>query len=73
MKLPPLVTLRSYIFSSIAHEITSAIFRFKREGLLETVGPAGKTSARLYLHWAKDHFYGQGANAMSGLRVTLIC
>ncbi|KAF8559522.1 UPF0187-domain-containing protein, partial [Imleria badia] len=26
----------------IAHEITSAIFRFKREGLLETVGPAGK-------------------------------
>lgn len=30
--------------SSIAHEITSAIFRFKREGLLETVGPAGKSS-----------------------------
>jgi len=25
----------------IAHEITSAIFRFRREGLLETVGPAG--------------------------------
>lgn len=35
-----------HIFSSsIAHEITSAIFRFKREGLLETVGPAGKISA----------------------------
>ncbi|KAN0093343.1 hypothetical protein V8E55_004127 [Tylopilus felleus] len=29
----------------IAHEISSAIFRFRREGLLETVGPAGKTSA----------------------------
>jgi len=38
--------------SSIAHQITSAIFRFKREGLLETVGPAGKTSARRYIHWA---------------------
>ncbi|KAN0077339.1 Bestrophin, RFP-TM, chloride channel domain containing protein [Tylopilus felleus] len=25
----------------IAHEISSAIFRFRREGLLETVGPAG--------------------------------
>ncbi|KAG1832671.1 Bestrophin, RFP-TM, chloride channel-domain-containing protein [Suillus variegatus] len=25
----------------IAHELSSAIFRFKREGLLETVGPAG--------------------------------
>ncbi|KAF9246577.1 Bestrophin, RFP-TM, chloride channel-domain-containing protein [Melanogaster broomeanus] len=26
----------------IAHEISNSIFRFKREGLLETVGPAGK-------------------------------
>ncbi|KAG9318428.1 hypothetical protein JVU11DRAFT_519 [Chiua virens] len=26
----------------IAHEISTAIFKFKREGMLETVGPAGK-------------------------------
>ncbi|KAG6337217.1 hypothetical protein ID866_1889 [Astraeus odoratus] len=26
----------------IAHELTGAIFTFKREGLLDTVGPAGK-------------------------------
>lgn len=47
-----LVMLISYPFFSIVHEITSSIFRFRREGLLDTVGPAGKTGARLQLHCA---------------------
>lgn len=46
--------------SSITHEITSAIFRFKREGLLETVGPAGKTDARFYLRCVRLLLWSRG-------------
>ena len=34
------VELMNYLFS-IAHHLSKAIFKFRREGLLETVGPAG--------------------------------
>ncbi|KAF9230783.1 Bestrophin, RFP-TM, chloride channel-domain-containing protein [Melanogaster broomeanus] len=36
-----LVSLKPPTIQLIAHEISNSIFRFKREGLLETVGPAG--------------------------------
>lgn len=32
----------THLFYSIAHELSRIIFRFKRDGFLETVGPAGK-------------------------------
>jgi putative membrane protein len=38
--------------NSIAHEISRALFAFKREGLLETVGPAGANAMQqLFVHF----------------------
>lgn len=40
------VELVNYLFS-IAHHLSKAIFKFRREGLLETVGPAGMPSCQV--------------------------
>jgi hypothetical protein len=39
---------------SIAHEITRMLFAFRRDGLLETVGPAGTSSEFCYIPVVND-------------------
>jgi len=39
----------------IAHEISRALFTFKREGLLETVGPAGANAMQALVQGMVDH------------------
>jgi hypothetical protein len=39
--------------ASIAHEIARMLFAFRRDGLLETVGPAGTSSEFLLLSCRK--------------------
>jgi len=39
---------------SIAHEITRILFSFRRDGLLETVGPAGTSSEFNYIPVVND-------------------
>ena len=34
--------LKCYNFYSIAHKLNQIIFNFRRDGFLETVGPAGE-------------------------------
>ncbi len=35
---------------SVAHELTRMLFAFRRDGLLETVGPAGTLSFNFVIH-----------------------
>jgi len=42
----------------IAHEISRALFAFKREGLLETVGPAGINAMQTLVQGMVDHLTG---------------
>ena len=43
---------RSLLSNSIAHEISRVLFSFKREGLVETVGPAGANAMQqLFVHF----------------------
>jgi len=42
----------------IAHEISCALFAFKREGLLETVGPAGANAMQQLVQGMIDHLSG---------------
>jgi len=42
----------------IAHEISRALFTFKREGLLETVGPAGANAMQTLVQGMVDHLSG---------------
>jgi hypothetical protein len=39
---------------SIAHELTRRLFSFRRDGLLETVGPAGTSSQFFYIFVVND-------------------
>jgi putative membrane protein len=39
---------------SIAHELTRTLFAFRRDGLLETVGPAGMSSESCYILSVND-------------------
>jgi len=48
--------------NSIAHEISRALFAFKREGLLENVGPAGVNAMQTLF----VHFTANGHNLLIG-------